>query len=561
MSEHERVSFLRRLFGGTHRFLFVLLQAPEQQSQQYSSANARNPFRRSFLLNMQDRLMGIAYGLQRRDRLYDPVQAFKDELLRRVLPRIPDFNAKIIQLQMSSARRTAARNDAIKEQEVVLKNETAAGTIALNVLEEQTQLLAEGTDELKDARNEFDAWRKAVGRLPYSERFKALARDRRLRQLSEIDATTATRHGVGGDNSANADNPDSALRRAARAVRGLISNILGIFIVAALPGEILFTLPSFMFLLEDAPLSALAAAVLFTLALVVLGEAIGSFSSRMIKHKVINKEDASYALQSRANWPAMAATITLFLFAFYCAGSGASLRALLPEIQSLKSQQDDATEKMRLMMSMRGAVQSEQQLVATAGAAAALEGKKRELLQHFFRFFETTDGHVAFVVYVVLIFSAAIKRRFSEDPIREYELASARYGEVRIAWAWHLVTNRNAIASLRAKSEENRNWLDSLRVGSPDVIPPLKQMSEQIADIDAELKQTELRKSNTERDLRLFIRTHSRRFVIYYAAFRFGMPTEVRRQLQNHFAPQLNVAAGSRGEYDDQHTARARRAS
>ena len=501
-----------------------------------------DPFRYSFFRNWKDRWNGFLFAIQRRDELYDPIAAYRDKLHLALRTKLVDFEALFSQEQANLKQMEDRRLNLVKRLKVQWGNEIDAEDKALKDLEERTKDLVEGKGDLEQVRKsllksqeEYDLWKQAVGRLPYSERFSALANDSKIKKAAESGAKLEL----------DVTQTSGRIRRVSRYLTGLFTYVLslfaglGIFTFGSVPVEITFTVPSFDAIVGDTWLSAASAAILFTASLIVLGEAVGAFCSKIWSHRVTINQDKKPEIVPKFEWTNAVFVACLIVFAFYAAAEGASLRAILPTLSECRKLEDaDKVNHDRILSGKR--VGDENKIGSPSPpfeeqVELRPDCNVRHILGNTLGFYNTIDGHLGFIIYCVLIFSAALRRRLSEDPIREYELVATDYAQQLGLWALAVLSFRRGVLQSKNKLTELKNWLGHVEEGNWNSVPDLQVLSIAIDKKISDIKQMKLAQTRWEKDSALYYRDHLRRFAWWFTRFRFGMNAKLRQRFLDYF--------------------------
>jgi F0F1-type ATP synthase membrane subunit c/vacuolar-type H+-ATPase subunit K len=510
--------------------------------------------RPSLLSNLADRVRGAVRGIQQRDRYSNVIKAYDEQIRLQLATRRNgiELDLQILRQQIETKNIAIAELKAIELKR--LGTEKAEFDAQEAQLTSRLAAIEAGTEELSESKERYDVWKEAVGRPPFSEEFKSLSNDQKLNRLLQINVDIAERFKTSLDELGTREKAFG--QTSVGRVRGVFSMFGGPFIIAAVPTEILFTFPAMDAVLDGKPYIALAASVIFTLAMVVVGGAVGSFASRVCKHRVEQPSDTKAAgrpiLITRVSQPHFLITLLLILLAGFGAASGASLRAMLPEINQINAQ---LLELASVGPSDNTANRLETSDDAADRAAAnqreRIAEKKRGLYFKRLTFYETTDGLLAFFIYLTLITSSAIKRNFSKDPILEYEVVAAHYARERYAWVVEVTGSHQELAKCKVELGRISREIASLNVEDYSGISRLHQL-EQDRDAIATLVQDRVQGNDLEKEAAaLYIKSRCRRFADYYCWCRRNLPHETALLIAKYFGDELVEEEAGDGEYYD----------
>lgn len=492
---------------------------------------------------MNDRLRGITQGLQRRDRYMDVVHAYHVDLELSYAPMEAAAEARIQSMHRSASDARRALDQAAAAKHQTIDEEIEATRIELAGVREDFSKRRSGTARLESAQKHFDAWKQATGRLPRSEEFDALSSKSELRQASRVMI------GSGGIQPQSEKENVPARKNI---VRRAIDYTVRHFPSVAVPGEILFAYPSFLLLFGNQPVPAVAISVVFTLALVILGEGIGAYAGRVMPGRIEPLAPATqhkqWQLRRSLSVMGTAAFLALFALAVYACAVSASLRSLVPSYYDLNERQAallSKTVSLRTSASVFPSPEEEADLRRRRNEIdtefAKLRGERKEQLLDPFKFLHSTDGHVAFVVYLILVFSAAMQRRLAVDPIPAYDDAVKDYVRERVLWAHDMLNLNKAIESTSAKL--NRLTRDKLHLsaGNPGEIAEIKSYLDRIEASSRSIAEEQANARALALSKHLIIAARLRLFAAYYCMFRFGMSDTALRSIRAQLATQPNT--------------------
>ena len=518
--------------------------------------------RPSWISNLADRLRGAVRGIQQRDRYSDVVKTYEAQIRLQLSTRRNGIEIDLQSLRDQIATKEKAIAEVKAAELMRLGTEKAGFDAQVAQLTKRLGAIETGTEELNESRERYEIWKNAVGRPPFSEEFKSLSNDQKLNRLLQINVDIAERYKTSLDElgtKEKAYGPPGAGR-----LRGLLSMFGGLFIVTAVPTEILFTFPAMDAVLDGKPYIAFAASIIFTLAMVVVGGAVGSFASRICKHRVeeapqvLNSRNGSRdVLATRVSSPHLLIAALLICLAIFGAMSGASLRAMLPEINQINAQLNN-------MASVGQSDNSASPLDANDDAAAAdraaaeqrdkISAKKRGLYFKRLTFYETTDGLLAFFIYLTLITSSAIKRNFSKDPILEYEVVAAHYARERYAWVVETTGSYQELAKCNVELGRILQEIASINVGDYAGVSKLHKLAQDRDALTTIVQDRVQGKDLEEEATALYVVSRCRRFADYYCLFRRDLPDETAQLIADHFGDE-HLSVAQDGEYYGSRTA------
>jgi hypothetical protein len=451
-----------------------------------------------------DRFKAFVHALQRSDRFCDPVQVYRDELslgIASTLENLKTRHAKQTN-QLHWAENLFERQKVAEKK--TLQEELAATKTRMAESEQQfLDLTTPGFEpEFDRMQADYHRWRDAVGRPPYSSRFDTLS------DLAQRE-TTNVRHARG--------------RRHWLIV--IFEFFISIYPLAALPVDVIFTYAAFDVILQGSVVVTIAAAMLFTGGLTLLGDAIGVFWTRMRPSKLVGTK-IEYGFSAQA----VAIVVVLVLGAGLYSSVGASLRVLIPQFNALDKFEESLDEKLKALRVMAASIPDRVRIQADIDA---IPDKKQKLLEKPVNFFATIDGQVAFAIYLTLALSAAIRRVVVHDPIFEYGVVAVEFiaaFSFRSSLGKRL---REAVESDKAalpRLGKNMATLDE----TPELYPPLNETNGEIRAIKLTLADIETERVNYDRDATLYVESRARRYAKYYILCRFRLPKPALQMIEKH---------------------------
>lgn len=287
--------------------------------------------------------------------------------------------------------------------------------------------------------------------------------------------------------------------------------------------------------------------MVFTLALVILGEGIGAYAGRVapgrIEPLVPPTERKQWQLRRSVSAMGTAAFVALFALAVYACAVSASLRSLVPTYHDLNERQAALIAKNASLRTSSSMFPTQDELTDVRhrrseidAEFADLRSERKKLLLDPFKFLQSTDGHVAFVVYLILVFSAAMQRRLAVDPIPAYDDAAKDYVRERVLWAHDMLSLNKAIASSSEKLSRLTREKLHLSAGNPGEIAEIKPYLDRIEENSRAIAEEQANARALAQSKHLVIAARLRLFAAYYCMFRMRLPEMALQSIQAQLA-------------------------
>lgn len=440
-------------------------------------AFGQQPRRRNFWCALRDRALGLRPG---RDA---PVAKYRLEL-----ERYSESRRIALQLRAEQGRRAYERERARAirmGKRALFRLEKRRDNFEALIEKKRQQfdrehaLLTQAKLEFDRADQDFQEWRTAVGRPPFSTRQESLFDQLRFRfqpkeggpnGVADITAALDWRTVLG-----------SIPRRAGSMILGL----LGLIVI---PLDIAYAYPGFRAVLGEETY-ALIGATLLGLVLFTIGTVLATLYTRMRTRRCAEGD-------VKRGWNASAAvlfavTALIGLMAVY---AGATIRSVVPEAANLEARAADITGEIDFVLGT-----SARQMSAEDREREIADLEERELaLQNDLAALRTTliprptaDAVLAFCFYGFAVLSLMISRITSIDPVFEYHLAAMhRRGAQRA-----LLTLENAVENGMNEGAATISALDAEIVNARRDVEEADgsdDTQERMADAEREIEMLEI---------------------------------------------------------------------
>ncbi|MHC1790095.1 hypothetical protein [Solidesulfovibrio sp.] len=372
-----------------------------------------------FYHRLVDAVSGVFHGLFLFYRYYDPIKQYKIFLRKIVAARRMRLDGVLyemsVQKKMYSNLFMSLDYDELVAKIVALEVDKRGKDQELTEFQEQEQRQDREFDkEFKKAHERYDRWNDELGRCAYGEVFDL---DKLFRANKDESKVLEKNSGDGWF---------------IRLCKWLINN----FLYYSVPVEVAFTYPAFSFITPNEEWFVLFGALVLVGAIYVSGELLGAVlvRSRTCKiEDVVGGDGGSKTIVSRISWMYSVLTVVVFAVGMSIVVAGASLRAIVYDIDAktkeVKQQEENLMKSnSRLIDAMkRGGSGKESEIFSQiSGIKESVNGAKERLndVRKNMDLFGTADGRVAIALYVVLFMASFLRYILLRDPFYDYYLAA-----------------------------------------------------------------------------------------------------------------------------------------